>query len=182
VALESESTWVSEFANLPNVSDDSWIDNLLDYLEDRINSNLKLIDYFPESGNSFTLNRAIIRTSIEQSTNETGDLINTLATGIKNSVLQSGSLDVQPGSYIAISSPATTFSSVSDSVIDPPSSISLENKILELLNSEPVGDANDSDFPVKIRSAFLLLTAIIVGTNSVAPTPSPILDIGRGLE
>ena len=182
MALESENTWTTEFSTLPKVSDNSWIDNLLDYLEGRVNSNLKLIGYLPEDGNSFTLNRAIIRASIEQSNSETGDLVSTLATGIKNSVLQTGTLAVQSGSYIEVSSPATTFSSVSNSVIDPPSSILLENKILELLNSEPVEDANASEFPIKIRSAFLLLTAIIVGTNSVTPTPSPILDIGRGLE
>ena len=180
MALESESIWISEFSNIPNVSDDSWIDNLLNYLEDRINSNLKLIGYFPEGGNSFTLNRAIIRSSIEQSTNETGDLINTLALGLKNSVLQTGSLDVQLGSYIVIDTPATKFSSVSSSVIDPSSSILLESKILEMLNSDPV--ENDSEFPTKIRSAFLLLTAIIAGTNSVTPTPSPLLDAGRGFE
>ncbi len=48
-------------------------------------------------------------------------------------------------------------------------------KVQELASSVPVADASNSDFPVKMREAFLLLTGTVTGTNSVIPIPGPLV-------
>lgn len=182
MALEDQTTWGLFFKDLPKVSDDSWIDTLVAYLENRINENLKLIGYFPENGNSIVLNSSYIKSAISSSNASTGDLIEKLASGLKSAVTLPNTLTVSSGSYILIDTPATKFSLVTLSIINSASASLLEAKILELLTAPLVENAKDSQFPVKIRDAFLLLTATISGTNSVSPTPGPLIDAARGVE
>ena len=79
-----------------------------------------------------------------------------------------------PGSALVPPSPATIFSVVITTLIDPASIALGKAKLLELVSAPPETDANDSLFPEKFREATLLLTITVTGLNSVVPPVGPL--------
>jgi len=79
-----------------------------------------------------------------------------------------------PGSALVPPSPATIFSVVILTVIDPASIALGKAKLLELATAPPETDANDSLFPEKFRDATLLLTITVTGLNSIPPIVGPL--------
>ena len=84
-------------------------------------------------------------------------------------------ISVSSGSSIPPTAPPTTFSAVTSVLIDPSSIAAGKAKILELINSKPVSNSNDSQFPIKFREATLMLKINVSGMNSQPPTPVPLV-------
>jgi len=180
MAVDSLAVWQSEWALLPKVSDASWKSNVANYLAARVDSKLTLATY---GGTPvvFTFNKTVFLASLASVSAATGDGVSKMALGFSNAVLTAGSLVVSPGAFIGSATPATTYSAVASSVITPAGALAGKTKIEELSSAPLVTDPLLSTFPVKLREAFLLLTANISGTNSVAPTPAPLVDNGRAV-
>lgn len=178
MSLEPLSTWKSEFALLPKVADSSWKSNLGDYIEARVNSLLDLSTY--STGVSFTFDKTTFEAALAGVDALTGDGVDAMATGFGNA-LATG-LVVSAGASFSPYTPQTTFSSVTSSTFDAASITAGENKIKELNSATPVDSVNDSLFPLKLREAFLLLTATVIGLDSTPmPTgPLPLTDTARG--
>jgi len=178
MTIDALAIWQSEWALLPKVSDDSWKTNMASYIAARLDGKLSLSGYLPPTGVSFIFNTAVFISSLSGVTSGTGDGVSKIAQGFKAAAETPGSLIVAPGTAVGSASPATTFSVVSSSVL---SGSAAEAKIAELASAPLVDSAADSDFPVKLHAAALLLTATVSGLNSVAPTPSPLIDAGRAV-
>jgi hypothetical protein len=178
MSVDPLSTWQSEFAILPSVIDDSWVSNLADYIAARLDSKLDLQTYSPSA--TFVFNKASFIAILGTSSSEVGDGVAKLADGFVAGV--TGGLSVAALTSFDAGTPAETFSVVATSIFDPASTALANAKILELESATPVIDINDSIFPEKIRDASLLLTATVIGTDSVSPTPGPLTDALRGVE
>lgn len=180
MAIDTLGTWQSEWALLPLVIDDSWKQNVADYLAARVDNKLSLQTYggVPVT---FTFNKAAFLAAIAGVSTGTGDGVIKIALGFSNAVQIAGSLIVLPGAFIGTNSPATLFSAVASSIITPAGAALGQAKIEELSSAPQVTTALASQFPVKLREAFLLLTADVTGTNSIVPVPTPLIDLGRGV-
>lgn len=181
MSIDALATWKSEFANLPKVSDTSWKQNLADYIAARVDGKLKLSTYTPDSGITFAFNKAAFLSALSSVSAGTGDGVNAIAAGVKAAVVVPGSLVVVAPISVGSPSPTNTFSVVLTSIISPASAALAETKIQELSGAAPVSDVNNSLFPVKLRDAFLLLTADITGLDSTPPTPIAKADLGRAV-
>lgn len=179
MAIDSLNIWQDEWANLPKVNDDSWKSNLGDYIESRI-ANLKLLSYVPNTNISFSFNKTLFVDSLTGIDSGLGNGAIVIGEAFKTAILASNLTLVVPIS-IGNLSPTTLYSSISSVIFDPASALLASSKIAELVNAQPVADALDSEFPVKLREAVLLVTATITGTDSTAPTPIPLIDALRSV-
>lgn len=180
MSIDTLADWKTEFANLPSVVDDSWKQNLADYISARVTSKLNLLTYSPQV--TFTFNKPAFVAQLASVTPALGNGVAQIAAGFVDGCV--GGLVIAPGTAFGAGIPATTFSAVTSSIFDAPSLIAANSKILELESATPVGDINDSVFPEKIRDACLLLTATVIGLDSTPPAagPLPLTDPLRGVE
>lgn len=178
MTIDALATWQSEWALLPKVSDASWKTNLANYIAARLDGKLSLATYLPPTGVTFVFNKTVFLASLASVSSGTGDGVAKIALGFKNAVETSGSLVVAPGTAVGSASPATTFSVVATSVLV---GTAAKAKIEELSSAPLTNSAAASEFPVKLYAAALLLTADVSGTNSVVPTPAPLIDNGRAV-
>lgn len=87
-----------------------------------------------------------------------------------------------PGtSILLIPTPASTFSVVTTTTIIDSGGAAYA-KVLELQNAQPKDNAADSDVPLKLREAVLLLKITTVGLDSTAPTPLALTDLLRAVK
>ena len=180
MSIDSLADWKTEFANLPLVIDDTWKQNLADYISDRITSKLNLLTYSPQV--TFTFNKSAFVSALGSVTPALGNGVDQIAVGFVNGCI--GGLVVAPGTAFGAGIPATTFSTVATSIFDAPSLALASAKIIELKSATPVADVSDSIFPGKLREACLLLTATVIGLDSTPPAagPLPLTDPLRGVE
>jgi len=176
MAIDSLVIWQAQWALIPKVSDTSWKQNLADYIAARVDAKLALSTYVPPG--TFTFNKSVFVAGLAGVTSGTGDGVTKIASAFQSAVQTVGSLVVTPGTAFGAATPAQTFSVVASSVLIAAAG---KAKIEELSSAPLVSDPLLSQFPVKLRDAFLLLTATISGTNSVAPTPGPLVDAGRSV-
>jgi hypothetical protein len=171
MAIAPLATWRSTFANLPLVTDTSWQANIANWVNDNISGANKLaLNGMVGTGLTFTFNKASFQSGLASANNIAG-FANALSTALTSSLAV-----VAVGSSILPTTPATTFSVVASTIVDPASITAANAKILELNSAQAVQNAYDSDFPLRFREAILLLKITTSGTNSVAPTPAPLVD------
>jgi hypothetical protein len=177
MAIAPLATWRSTFANLPLVTDTSWQANIANWVNDNISGANKLaLNGMVGTGLTFTFNKASFQSGLASANNIAG-FANALSTALTASLAV-----VAVGSSIANPpTPASTFSAVITTVVDPASITAANAKILELNSAQAVESAYDSDFPLRFREAILLLTVTTSGTNSVTPTPAALVDTSRAV-
>lgn len=190
--IDSLAIWRAALIALPKVSDSSWAANFAAFVADRISPigaadgkgietdpTILTLASPPPLGLIFTFPQATFATSLQVLT-PTEDPVAGIAgfadawANSMSTIVFPATLNVLMGAFVPPSTPATLFSSITAVTIDPASLIAAKAKISELASSTPVADANNSDFPVKFREAFLLLTITVVGLNSIVPTPTPL--------
>jgi hypothetical protein len=175
MAVEPLQTWKDELENLPKVADGSWSLNFANWYADMISGIEPDSSALTPSGFVFTFPVAIFASALSALSPTTDAVagITGFATAWETALLASTSV-VGPGSFIPPATPATTFSVVASSLIDPASIAAGKAKLLELVTAPPAADAQDSEFPIKFREATLLLTFTVIGTNSDSPTTAPL--------
>jgi len=174
--IDPLATWRSTLAALPKVADTSWAANFAGWVADRvvsIETDASVLD--SSAGFVFVFNEALFASQLIALTpvNDALAGITGFADAWEAAILTTvfpATLNVSAGAFAGSPSPATTFSVVNSVVLDPPSILAAKNKIIELATAAPVADVNDSEFPVKFREAFLLLTITVSGLDS---TPAP---------
>lgn len=178
MALGSETDWIEAFANgLPNVGDDSWKANLANTIDELVTNLLSSPGLLNSSGQPaavFTFGKAAFQSGLS------GNTAAAISSAIQAGLTASTAV-VAPGAYIGTDTPATKFSVVASSIITPASIALAVAKILEIEGQPNADDPLDSAVPPIFREAFLLLKLTTTGTNSVAPTPSPLTDAERAM-
>lgn len=172
MSIGSETDWKNAYAALPLVSTSAWKTNLADYLGDLLDGLLVLTTY---SQSDFTFGRAAFAAGLTDTNGVAG-----LQTAFNNGVLAS-TFSIPIGTTFGGGTPAETFSTIGTAVPDAPSIASGQAILATLVNAPQTSDPLQSEFPVKLRNAFLALTYTVTGTNSVSPTPGPINDVNRGV-
>jgi len=171
--VEPLATWNDTLNSLPKVADTSWTDNLTGWYKDNIANITPDPSLLAASGFTFTFNEAIFKTQL-LTLAPTPDALAGI-TGFANAwqaAINATIIVCGPGTTLQPSSPATIFSVVAATIIDPSSVVLGFNKILE------IADASPEDPPIfaeKFREATLQLKIIISGTNSITPTPTPLI-------
>ncbi len=170
--IDPLSTWISTFAALPTTADTSWAGNFANWANDRV-IDMELSGIL-NAGLDWTFNKTTFEASliVLTPTPIAASGIASFASAWETAIVASA-LSILAGASLGAPSPATTWSVVSSQVIDSSGIAAGKAKILELVSSPPVPDATSSDFPVKFREAFLLLTGSITGLNSVIPPTGP---------
>lgn len=169
-------TWKDTLENLPKVINTSWALNFANWYASRISG----IEPDPSSlvpaGWSFPFPVPLFASQLQSLLPTTNALAG--ITGFANAwetAILATIPTMTPGTFIPPSSPPTLFSSIIPPVvIDPPSIVAGKAKIIELITSPPVADAQDSEFPVKFREATLLLTVSVNGLDSTPPPSGPL--------
>ena len=135
--------WKTTLKNLPKVADNSWAGNFAGWADDRVTSKMDLltIDEF-----TFTFNKVSFESGLISlgPTESISDGINDFANEWETSI-NASTVVVPDGASIGPPSPTTTWSSVTDTIILPASIVLAKEKILELISSTPVDDADNSD-------------------------------------
>lgn len=169
----SLTDWQNDFAALPRVGDSSWKQNLGDYLSEQLDGILNFDTY--NNLPSFTFGVSAFVGGLTDTNGIVG-----LQAAFEAGVLAS-TWTIPIGTTFGAATPAETFSTAGVATVDAASIVAGKAKIAELSSAPKVGDPLLSEFPVKLREAFLALAYTITGTNSVAPTPGPINDVGRAV-
>lgn len=168
----TDQNWIDAYELMPLVGDATWKQNLADYCGDLLDNQLNLSTY---TGPTFTFGRAAFAANLTDTNGIVG-----LQSAFNAGVLASTWV-IPIGTTFGAGTPAETFSTPGAAVADAPSISSGMAIIATLASSPQVGDATLSEFPTKLRAAFLSLTYTVTGTNSVTPTPGPIADPLRGV-
>ena len=179
MVLANAAAWQTAWATIPNVGDTSWKANLADFVDSLVTNLLTTNGLFKAPSTpalTFTFAKSTFQSAL------TDNKPATLANAFEDAILASTYL-VPINSFIGTDTPATKFSVVESCVVDPASVALAKAKFLEITGLSPdVSAANQSQFPVKLREAFLLLTVTTTGTDSVISAPSPLTDAGRALQ
>ena len=178
--IDDLNTWQTEWANIPLVADESWKQTMGDYLEART-SGMDLPG-IGGPGFSWAFNTSLFVAGLASVSASTGDGVEKIADAFESAILAS-TLSVAPGSWVGVSTPASTWSVVNTTIFDAPSISLGKNKILELTSAPLVTDALNSEFPIKLRDAWLLLTVTTSGLDSTPPPagPLPLVDAARAV-
>jgi len=180
MATPDESTWQGDYANLELVSTDAWKQNLADYLETLLTSSLTLTTYSTDP--AFTFDTSAFVSGLAGADPEVpGSGVIALQTAFDAAVLASVMVTFPMSGFDPLSV-ATIFSVVTSTIVDAPSIIAGKAKIAELASAGSTSDPLESEFPVILREAFLLLTYTVIGLDSTFPTPIPLTDALRGVE
>lgn len=166
--------WKSSLKDLPKVADTTWALNFANWYANNITSISPDPTMYTDPGFTFTFQSSIFQAQLLTLMPTLNALqgITGFANAWEAAILASIALSA-PGAILMPASPATTFSTVITTLIDPASIVLGKAKILELASASPVENANDSQFPVKFREATLQLTFTVVGLNSVPPPAGP---------
>lgn len=171
MAMKEESDWIDAYVALPQVSDDSWMDELSDYIEE-MTADMTLDGFTPAP--VFTFGKAAFKGGLAAADSSvSGSGITALSSAFSAGVAASVMLATPPVSTGA-GTPAEIFSVVASTLPDPTSVTAGVSAIGELASAEQTGDSSKSEFPKKLYAAFAGLMYICIGTNSVTPTTSPL--------
>lgn len=180
MALSAANVWQTDWAEqCKPVKNDTWKKNLANFIMAQVSHKLTtegLLASGGAGGMTFTFGKEAFQGALADNKAET------LASAFEAGILASTVL-VAVGSFVGTQAPASTFSVITTSVINPASLIAAKAKVLEVMGLPPKEAANQSQFPLKLREAFLLLKIDTVGLDST-PTPAgplPLLDSMRGL-
>jgi hypothetical protein len=177
MAIDSLTVWQNEWANLPKVIDDSWKENLANYIEARI-LNLKLSSYVPNTNISFSFNKDTFIAGLSSVDSGLGNGAIVIGQAFSAAMLLS-TLSLTAPISIGNPTPTTTYSSVTTSIFNVLSASAAASKIAELAGAPNVLDPLESEFPIKLREAALLISADITGLDASTPTPLPLVDLAR---
>lgn len=179
MAVDILTKWQTELLLLPKVADTSWALTFATWAEKRVSkaNAVDSVGLFPDpamlvpSTFTFTFNVATFAAQLISlgPTSNALDGITAFANAWATAIAASTAV-VAASSFKPPTSPATLFSVVASTVIDPASIAAGKAKIITLaLEPAPTGQA--SKFPEKFRDAFKLLTITVTGTDST-PTPA----------
>ena len=170
--------WRSGFNDLPLVGDDSWIPNFANWVSGRVSGKAQLqgIGGTPPV---FTFNTGVFMNYLArmEPTDDVNKAVERLAAAWAAAV-KASVFSVSPGAYFNSPSPATLWSIVGGNVgvLEIPSVSGAESQLRSALaNAQQTDDGLQSKIPEVLRSAFLKLNYKISGTNSVTPTPGPLI-------
>jgi len=175
--LDPEINWKTTFASLPQSDNQSVAAQNLADAVDGLTTNKLEVPAITGTPASFTFNKSVFKSQIESlsPTDDADQGAENFATAWK-SAIDASTMLVVTGASVGIPTPATTFSVVTSTVIDPASSSSAKSTLKnDLKNLPQVSSALASEFGPKFRQAFLNLTVTVTGVNSVAPTPGPLV-------
>ena len=178
MVLANAAAWQTAWATVPNVADTSWKANLANKVDSLVTNLLTTNGLFKAPATpalTFTFAKSTFQSAL------TDNKPATLANAFEAAILASTYV-VPINSFIETDTPATKFSVVESCEVDPASVSLAKAKFLEIVGLTPGSAANQSQFPVKLREAFLLLTVTTTGTDSVISAPSPLTDAGRALQ
>jgi hypothetical protein len=180
--IDPLATWQTTFANLPKVADTSWAQNFADWADARVTSKMKL-NGIGGPNMTFTFNKSLFAAQLIAllPTDDALAGITGFALAWEAAIIASVAATAA-GSYIGAPTPSTTWSVVNSTVIDPPSIALGKAKIIELKDAPATDNALDSEFPIKFREAFLLLTVTTDGLDSDGDGPYPLIDTARAVE
>jgi len=166
--------WKSKFKDMPKSNSAAWGKNLADLYSELI-QNIETDPTALQSVLTFTFQKPIFASLMMSMPPVTSSQAGALgvATAWETAILAS-TVAVANGAIIPPPSPATTFSVVASSVIDPQSIIGAKKKILELASAKPTSKSEDAKMPVILREATLLLTITVTGTDSTPPPSGPL--------
>ncbi len=179
MAMEVLATWQDEYADLPSASTAlAGTANVANFVADMVAGiTPDQLTLNTAAGFTFTFNTALFTTGLlaMAATPVTAVGVAAMAAAWQAAILTTifpvtlnvtaGALTTTPGT------PATTFSAVTAVIIDPPSIVLAVAKLTELALSAPTADPLMSDFPVKMREAFALLSITVTGLDSTVPVP-----------
>lgn len=181
MTMDALPVWISTFAALPVTADSSWAHNFAVWADGRVTNKMSLPG-IGGAGLTFTFNKSVFEAQLVSlsSTDDATAGISAFADAWEAAIVASTAA-VAAGSYIGSPSSSTTWSVVNSTVIDPPSIAAGKSKIMELVNAPKVGTAEESEFPVKFRAAFSLLTITTSGLDSDGDGPYPLIDTARSV-
>lgn len=172
MAIDALQIWKDELAALPKVADTSWAANFAAWYADRLAGITTSPSALVPTGFVFTFAQAAFAAqllSLAPTTSAAAGIMG-FANAWQTALLATTAV-VGPGSFKPPTSPATLFSAVISTIIDPASITAGKAKLLELVTAPPVADPQNSAFPVKFREATLLLSITVTGLDST-PTPA----------
>ena len=166
MSINALQDWKDSFAAIPLVSDQTWKDNLADWIDSNV-TDMKLAGYSPSSNISFTYDKATFSSSLPDSDTlgSSAVFLNALASAFQSSI-NSSSLVITP----PMSSPA--FTAISGAVVDAPS-VASGMAVINATILSNVEAAEDSALIPAIRNAFLGLTYTVSGVIGGNPATLP---------
>lgn len=171
--IDPEAIWKSKFKELPTDGSGggAWAKNMADATDQRVTNKLGLNGL--TGSITFTFKKDIfenmLKIIVPAPTPVAGAQQIAMAWQM---AVQASTIVVAPGTYIGVPSPATIFSVVTSSVIDPPSVAIGSALIVSLLTAaQAIPDGNNNIIGPTLRKAFLSLTVTVTGLDST-PTPA----------
>lgn len=172
-------TWKKTHKDLKKVAGPEWAMNFATWYDDRIKNISPDPAAITASSFTFVFNKAIFAAQLSVIPPTPSKMVGmTMFVGAWMSAMALTlfpvTLNVGSGAFIGSPAPPTLFSVINSVIIDPPSLIAAQAKLMELLMVENESDAMDSQMPVKFREATLLLSITVSGLNSIPPPAGPL--------
>ncbi len=166
MSISALQDWKDSFAAIPLVSDQTWKDNLADWIDGNV-ADMKLASYSPSANISFTYNKATFASSLPDSgaLGTPATFLSAIATAFQSSI-NSSTLVITP----PMSSPA--FTAITSSLPDA-ASVTAGMSAIQAAVLVNVEAAEDSGLIPAIRNAFIGLTYTVSGTIGGNPATLP---------
>lgn len=174
IMLDPVDAWTAAFASLPLVGDVSWASNLADKVDSLVTGKLQINEISPPS--SFTFQKAIFESQLQPILPVLPPVGAIAFAAAWGAAMQASTMVVGAGASVGAPGPATTFSAPPATLLLPASIASAQAVLAAaIIAAPPVPDAFASTIAASMRTAFTSVLASVTGTNSVTPTPGPLV-------
>lgn len=181
MSMDIEKEWIDAIAALGQSKSSDWAKAFADAIDQRVSNKAGLTTI--QGAITFTFNKDLFAQGLLGLTPD-GSAVSAMTkyATVWADAMMASQIVVAPGSYVGTTSPATLWSVVASSLLDPPSIQSAKEFLIQELANLPVADqAKDSKFGPTFRKAFLMCTASVQGLDST-PTPAGPLPLSFPLD
>ena len=166
------AVWKAQYKLLPKVSTPLWADNLAAL----VGTQVALAQLVGITGAMvYTYTQPLLASGLKLNTQTPAQLSAAISTAEAwGSAAAASLMVVAPGASFGAPTPATIFSVVTTTLLDPPSLILAKQSIVtKIMSSVPSTD--DGMLMDAFYEAFKKLTFSVTGINSITPTPTPLV-------
>jgi hypothetical protein len=180
--IDPLSTWKSTFKDLPKSKDVSWAHNVAEWYAERIKNIQPDPSVLFANGFKFEFNKGVFEACLSALT-YTLDPVSGIAGFAASWVsaisltIYPATLSLAPGSYIIpppAPTPATLFSVINIVLLNPPTILAGQAKIMELAFEKPQSDPDNVKFAEKFYEATSLLSISVAGLDTTPPPSGPL--------
>lgn len=172
--IAPESEWVSQWDNLPVVSDNTWAQNIADMIES-LASGLKIAPPIVLSGDTWAWQKGTFKSAIESMVPVMDKITSAQMVAMAWQSATMASTYSASAGFIGVPAPPTLWAGPPTIAINSASVAAAYATLFATLSSlEPTAEKGNNPIPKAFRAAFAAIMFDLSGQNSIPPPAGPL--------